>query len=205
MDTVGENFEIKKRVLLRSSPLSRKNEAPLLVNLRMIDTKPSAGYFTHQNLIGGILLEGKFGSVYRNRLIDRSVMPSDWQLRPESKPTSMAVFSDGGLLSNKANKIGNESKIVPLGYDRVSKITFGNRDFFYNLVQYMCDDASLSALRGKAWKLRLLDKVKTNESGNIVKWLNLLLPLAGIALLGGWFTWWRKRRNGRETKRPMLR
>ena len=112
----------------------------------------------------------------------------------------MAVFSDGGMLSNKVSRVaGKEPAISPLGYDRVSKITWGNRDFFYNLVQYMSDDASLVSLRGKSWQLRLLDKEKVNNQGNLIKWANLLLPLL-LVILGGVLFWWSRKRKNEKGK-----
>ena len=83
----------------------------------------------------------------------------------------------------------------------VSKITFGNRDFFVNLVQFLSDDASLIGLRGKTWQLRLLDKVKVNAQGNFYKWLNLALPLMLILISAILFTWGRKRMN----EKPFLK
>jgi len=195
MDTVGENPEIKKSVLLSSSPFSRKNEAPMLVNLKMIDAAPTRSFFNKSNLMTGVLLEGKFTSVFKNRMISQPGIPAGQKLITESIPTKMAVFSDGGLISNKVNRASKEPVTVPLGYDRVSKITFGNKDFFLNLVQYLTDDAELVGLKGKSWQLRMLDKVKVSELSLFYKWLNLILPLALIATAGLLFTWRRKRRN----------
>jgi ABC-2 type transport system permease protein len=195
IDTVGENPGMKKSVILCSSPFSRKNEAPLSVDLRMIDAVPSKSFFNRSNLVTGILLEGKFNSVFKNRIIDQYHIPADFKVLVQSPSTQMAVFSDGGLLSNKVNRATNEPKTAPLGYDRVSKITFGNRDFFCNLVQYFCDDASLIELRSKSWQIRLLDKVKVNNQNWLIKWTNLLLPLILIILGGIAFTWRRKHRN----------
>jgi ABC-2 type transport system permease protein len=192
IDTVGDNPLIKKSILLSTSEFSRKNEAPLMVNLRMIDVVPSASFFNKSKLITGVLLEGKFGSVFKNRIIDQPGLPSDFKLIQESKPTQIAVFSDGGLISNKVNRAAKEPKIAPLGYDRVSKLTFGNRDFFVNLVQFMSDDASLIGLKGKTWQLRLLDKVKVSSQGNLVSWLNLVIPL--IIILSGGFLFNRRRK-----------
>ena len=196
MDTVGENPDVKKSVLLGSSSFSRKNEAPMQVSLRMIDVVPSREFFNRSNLMVGILLAGKFSSVFRNRMTDQLGMPAGFQLVTGSTATQMAVFSDGGLLSNKVSRTaGKEPAISPLGYDRVSKITFGNRDFFYNLVQFMSDDASLVSLRGKSWQLRLLDKVRVSNQGSLIKWMNLMLPLLLIILGGVLFSWSRKRKN----------
>ena len=195
MDTVGDNPGMKKSILLSTSTYTRRNEAPLLVNLRMIDVVPSAEFFNQSNLITGILLEGKFSSVFKNRIIEQPGIPAGFKLIPESKITQMAVFSDGGLISSRVNRASGEPKIVPLGYDRVSKLTFGNRDFFVNLIQYMSDDAALVGLKGKVWQLRLLDKVKLSGQGTLMAWLNLVLPMFLIISGGIMFARRRKRMN----------
>ena len=197
IDTVGENVMVKKSVLLQSSAFSRRNEVPLLVNLRMIDVVPTRDFFNRSNLITGILLEGKFSSVFKNRMIDKAGLPPDFKLIQESVPTKMVLFSDGGLLSNKVNRAAKSAKTAPLGYDRVSKITFGNRDFFINLVQYLSDDAALVELRGKSWQLRLLDKSKISGQNLFIRWLNLLLPLVLILSGGVLFVWRRKMKNAK--------
>jgi len=202
IDTVGENPDIKKRILLSSSPMSRRNETPVMVNLQMIDVVPTSDYFNSSNLIAGLLLEGKFPSVFKNRMVELTGFPSGYTLLQESRPTRMAVFSDGGLISNKVNRSAREPAILPLGYDRATKITFGNRDFFTNLVQYLSDDDALMALRGKSMQLRLLDKVKVNGQTTWYKWLNLLLPMFVILSAGALFTWRRRQWNvKRKVKR----
>jgi len=192
LDTVGEHSGIRKQVLLRSSDFSRRNQVPMQVSLGMIDVVPSRDFFNKSNLVTGILLEGKFSSVYKNRMLDQTGFSSDFKIDKESAPTKIAVFSDGGLISNRVNRITNEPLYSTLGYDRVSKITYGNRDLFLNLVQYLTDDVALYELRGKSWQLRLLDKVKVNASDNFYRWINLLLPLV-ILLVGGLLFTWRRR------------
>lgn len=198
LDTVGENPRIRKQVLLRSSAMSRKTEAPMMVNLRMIDMVPSREFFNRSGLISGILLEGRFSSVFKNRILDKAGLPTDFEFIPEGVPSKVAVFSDGGLLSNKVGRLSSVPQPAPLGYDRVSKITFGNRDFFVNLVQYLSDDASLSDLKNRTLRIRMLDKVKIGEQGPWMRWLNLLLPLMLILSGGILFAWIRGRRNSGE-------
>lgn len=194
MDTVGEDPVMKRTILLRSSAFSRKTDAPLMVNLRMIDAVPSRAFFNRSDLITGILLEGKFTSVFKNRMVDPSALSPGRQFQSESRPTQLAFFSDGGLINNKVNRALKEPKTEPLGYDRVSKITWGNRDLFVNLVQFMADEEALSGLRSKTWQLRLLDKTKISEEGQLISWINLLAPLFLILLGGLVFSAWRKRR-----------
>ena len=116
----------------------------------MIDAAPSREFFNRSNITTGILLEGKFSSVFKNRIVDKTALPSGFTFLPESKPTAIAVFSDGGLLSNKVSYATSEPKISPLGYDRVSKLTYGNRDFFFNLMLYLSDDAIAVWFKGQS-------------------------------------------------------
>jgi ABC-2 type transport system permease protein len=202
MDTVGENPQVHKQVLLRSSNFSRKNLVPMQVSLGMIDVVPSRDFFNKANLVTGVLLEGKFSSVYKNRMLDKTGFRSDFKIVKESIPTKMAVFSDGGLISNRVNRTTKEPVYASLGYDRVSKITYGNSDFFLNLVQYLSDDKALYELRTKTWQLRLLDKIKVNSSANFYRWLNLLLPMTILLIFGLLFAWRRREKNEKiEAKR----
>ncbi|MCE1199818.1 MAG: gliding motility-associated ABC transporter substrate-binding protein GldG [Marinilabiliales bacterium] len=182
LDTVGEDPEVHKKVLMTTSPYSRRIVAPLSVNLRMIDMAPSRDYFNHPGFITGVMLEGRFTSVFKNRIVNQGMVAPGFRLIERSEPARVIVFSDGGLMSNKVSRSAKDPKTAPLGYDRVSRLTFGNKDFFVSLIHYCCDDAGLSGLRNKSWQLRTLDKVKLHEHLLWIKWVNLLLPVLMVIL-----------------------
>ena len=200
LDTVGDHPDIKRTILLSSSPFSRKSETPLQVSLQLIDMVPTQKSFNRSNLITGILLEGKFGSVFKNRMVSELGWSQDQPLLTESAMTQMALFTDGGLLSNKVNRMTREPQISPLGFDRVTKITYGNKEFFTNLIHFMAGDERLMALRAKNWPLRLLDKVKLNSQATFYRWLNLLLPILLVLLGGLLFNWRRGKSYEKQTR-----
>jgi ABC-2 type transport system permease protein len=180
IDTVAGLGDIRKTVILSSSPYGRIVRTPAAVSLSAIDSPPARELFSLPFIPTGVLLEGTFQSIFRNRLLDNlGVLPSE--VIPESPETKMMVFSDGNLIANKVRyNPGSEPDILPLGYDRVSKQTFGNREFFMNAIQYLNDDEGIMELRNRTVKLRLLDKVKLRENRRFYSGLNTAGPIALI-------------------------
>jgi len=195
IDLVGDSSQIKKTVILTSSPYSRLNRSPMIVNLAMIDAPPARDLFTRQFIPTGALLEGKFSSVFKNRMISQLGLPVSTPPITEGKETKMMFFSNGRLIANKVNRQGDKLKIIPSGYDPVSNITFGNKDFFINAVNYLCDDSGLMELRSRTMQIRLLDKVKLREEIHLWQVVNVLAPVLFILIAGIIFWFYRHRRN----------
>ena len=102
----------------------------------------------------------------------------------KSMPTKMVVIGDAGLIANKVNYAQQPPKIQELGYDRVSKQTFGNKEFLLNTIYYLNDETGTMQLRSRTVQLRLLDKVKLREEKSFWQWLNLVVPLVVVLLFG---------------------
>ena len=94
----------------------------------------------------------------------------------------MIVLSDGDLIRNEVQF--SSQKPYPLGYDKYTNQTYGNKNFILNCVNYLCDDSGLISVRARELTMRLLDKkkVKTQQ----LKWqlINVLLPLLLILTFG---------------------
>jgi ABC-2 type transport system permease protein len=196
IDVPGDTDKVRKKILLTSSPYARINRSPMIVNLGMIDAPPARNLFTRQFIPTGVLLEGKFSSVFKNRMTDQLGLPAgSAQPVSESKETRMMVFSNGRLLSNKLNRQGDKFKVIPAGFDPVSNITFGNKDFFINAVNYLCDDSGLMALRSRTMQIRLLDKVRLREEILLWQILNVTAPVLLILIAGFIFWFYRHSRN----------
>jgi len=91
----------------------------------------------------------------------------------------MIVISDGDMISNYVSKRGT---MYPLGYDLLTRQTYGNKNFILNCVDYLCDQENIVALRGKEFKIRLLDHAKAENP--LYSWLALTLPLFVILIYG---------------------
>ena len=106
----------------------------------------------------------------------------------------MIFISDGGLIANKLSYKDGKYAPLPLGYDKVSNITFGNKEFLVNAVHYLCDDSGLMELRSRTMQMRLLDKVKLREQKLFWQLFNVFLPVA-LILFGGIMFWFLRRRK----------
>ena len=113
---------------------------------------------------------------------------------PESQPSKMIVFSDGSLIANKVTYSAGKYNPLPLGFDKVSNTTFGNKEFLINAVHYLCDDSGLMELRSRTMQMRLLDKVKLREQKSYWQIFNVFIPVV-IILFGGLLFWYRRKRH----------
>jgi ABC-2 type transport system permease protein len=196
IDTIQARVNIKKTPLLVSSDFSAKKKVPAIISLEEIKKNPDRGEFSNPGLIAGILLEGKFESAFMNRGIDQYFEQTP-EIIASSIPTRMAIISDGDIISNDVKYSSNRPSINPLGYDRYTRQTFGNKEFLVNLIQYLADDNNLLKLRGREFKMRLLDKEKITSARK--KWIaiNMLIPSIIVILFGAAFSYFRTRRYSR--------
>jgi len=183
VDTVSGNRKLAKSVILSTSPYARKVKSPSSVSLENIKNPPARELFTEAFIPVGVLVEGEFTSVFENRMIENlGINATNFQT--VSKPTKMVVIGDAGLISNKVNYAQQPPQIQTLGYDRVSKLTFGNKEFLLNTIFYLNDETGIMQLRSRTVQLRLLDKVKLREEKGSWQWLNLVIPLIVVLLFG---------------------
>lgn len=195
IDTVGggENT-IEKTFLLASSRLTRVQKVPALISLSQVKDQPSQEEFNRSFLPVAVLLEGEFESVFVNRLLDGFDLKGEYVFREKSPGTKMIVIADGDMIKNDVRMTPNGPAITPLGYDRFSNQTFGNKDFILNAVNYLTDETGIMSSRSREFKLRLLDKQKIRDEK--LKWqlINVVLPILIVVIFGFIITLIRKRK-----------
>lgn len=192
IDTI-ESENVNKTVLLTTSKFSRLQMAPARVSLNMLREEPDPKMFNKQNIPVAVLLEGNFTSNYVNRIPDQIASSSEIDFKKTSVLTSMIVVSDGDVIANYVSKKGN---IYPLGYDRFTGQNYGNKNFILNCIDYLCGNKAILGLRGKEFKLRLLDAAKT-ENRAAIQWVNLLIPAFIVLIFGFIFNFLRKKKFAR--------
>jgi ABC-2 type transport system permease protein len=201
IDLVG-NEQIKKTVLLSSSPRSKLTPAPARVSLNILKESPQPEQYVSGELPLAVLLEGNFTSLYKNRPLDpQDLLRNNKSIgfRQEGVSSKMIVVADGDVIKNFYNPVNG--KIAPLGLDRYTGEIFGNKEFLLNAMNYLCDDSGLISIRSRTIRLRLLDETKVKMQLLSIQLKNILIPIALVIVLGIAIFSIRKRRFARPTKR----
>jgi gliding-associated putative ABC transporter substrate-binding component GldG len=142
--------------------------------------------------LAAALFEGTFTSLFQNRILPGD--PRSSTFVSSGKSGKVLICADGDVIVNDYDYKRNTP--LPLGFDRVLNKTFGNKDFVMHALDYMTDSNGLITSRNKEVAIRGLDKVKVQENRKFWQGLNLLLPLALIALLGALRYYIRLRKYG---------
>ena len=198
IDTVGQDREIRKTVLLYTSPHSRVVHPPLLISLKEANSLPAPELFNKASLPVSVLLEGTFHSAFRNRLIDDIVGQQGFKIREESKPSKMIIVADGDLIRNGVNITAKGPVPLPLAPDKYSGGTFGNKDFIVNCLNYLVDDNGIMELRSREMKLRLLDKEIIRQHRVMIQIINVMAPIILVIISGLIYDFLRKKKYSRN-------
>jgi len=178
--------QVRKTVLLASSQSSRERDVPLYINMEEVTVQPDPALYQSAHLPIGILLEGRFESFFLNYPVPEGVLPADWQTLKEGEPASIFILADGDIAANEVQYERGAFRAQPLGYDRYTRQTFGNREFIMNVVNYMTDQTGIMELRSREFKLRLLNNELISQKSQLLKWklINTLLPLLLVLISG---------------------
>jgi ABC-2 type transport system permease protein len=194
IDTVKAT-DIRKTILLQSSPNARTVATPALISLETIKSASDPRVFQQSNVPVGALLEGKFQSLYANRI---SAAMADSFTRVYQQPflksgirdARVIVCADGDLVLNELN----ENRPLPLGFSKDINYTFANAEFLSNILDYCVNPSGILEARSKDYSLRLLDPEKTEDGRTLWQLINIALPLSVIIICGLVFQYIRKRK-----------
>lgn len=183
IDTLKNN--IKKTVLLKSSPESKVVGAPIELGLHQFMENLNEAEYTKGNQTLGVLLEGEFTSAFKNRVKPfQAAKPLD-----DGKASKMIVIADGDVVNyTYVNK-----KPLLNGLDQWTQQVYGNKDFLMNSMNYLLDDKGLINIRSKNVELPLLDEKKVADNYTFTQFITVGLPIVILALFGILFTYLRKR------------
>ncbi len=194
LDTVRAEG-IEKTFLLRSSANARVLEAPAKVDLEFWQIAPDIKQFTVHDTTVAALLEGKFRSLYANR-IPKSFADSmaAYNIPVRSvcdSETKMIVVADGDIA---ISQVSPQYGPMPMGYNFFTNYTFANKEFFSNCVEYLVNPSGILETRAKNFTLRLLDLKKVKEQKATWQFINIALPVLIIILFGFIYQQLRKRK-----------
>ncbi|MBL0054671.1 MAG: gliding motility-associated ABC transporter substrate-binding protein GldG [Chitinophagaceae bacterium] len=201
IDTV-EAEGIRKTILLSSSAHARTISTPALISGSENVNAPEDDKFKKADIPVAVLLEGKFQSLFKNRLpaaYADSLAKYGGTFRPECLvDNKMIIIADGDMALNAVVK--NEP--LAMGMNRFTagsqyQYPFANRDFIQNCLDYLLNTSGLLEAKSKDYTLRLLDKKKADEQRTTWQLLNIALPVLLLVLFALIYQWRRKRKYSR--------
>jgi len=187
---------IQSEIILNSSDYSRSLQTPAIVEWKSIKNEEDLKMFTKKEIPVGVLLTGKFKSLFANRL---SIAEMDSLQKMQGMPflqsceteNNMIILSDGDILMNSVSESDGP---LAMGMNSYTRQQFANRDFVNNMLFYLTGGKEVMAARGKSFKLRLLDKGKVESERTFWQLINILVPLLITIIMAFLFPWLRRRK-----------
>ena len=195
--TNNADNSVRKEILLITSNATHVSQTPCIISLRqlMTDAQNENYWFTRYQPVAA-LLEGEFTSIFPSR--SRPVPPeieNPLPHRDQSVPTRMLVVADGDIIRNELEQTTQGWRVLPLGYDRTTRQTFGNRDFLLNALLYLTEEEDWMSLRNRQFKLRLLNNAAVSANRRFWQTTNMLVPIVALLAAAGINFAVRRKRN----------
>ncbi len=194
IDLINNSAEIKKEVLLTSSADAYLVKVPEPINFDIEHIQEDAGYFNQPFIPVAVSLEGQFNSAFSNRLVPDSIFSNNNEKLYKSRETKMIVVSSSDIITNGIQGHGEDSQIIPMGYDRVSQTQYGNRDFIVNALNWLTDDAGLMNLRTRQQQMFILNKKVSYENRDRYAVINIAFPVLFMLIVIGGAILYRKKK-----------
>jgi len=188
IDTV-EAEGIRKTYVLHSSANSRNISTPALISPNENRNAPEDGLFKSNGIPVAVLLEGKFNSLYKNRVSKAqsdSLVQSGGFKESTVEDNKLIVVADGDMV---LNDVSNKQGPLPMGMNLFTAGTqyeyqFANREFVLNCLEYLTGNSNIISTRNKEIVLRLLDTKKVEAEKTKWQLINIALPIVVIILFG---------------------
>ncbi|GGE66847.1 protein involved in gliding motility GldG [Pedobacter psychrotolerans] len=173
VDSIGVKG-LKKTFILNTSPFNKVYTTPKPFSLQMIGEQLDPRAFQSVPQHVSLMMEGSFPSVFAGRPLPTGIS-APFTLDSKSRLTKMIVIGDGDIFRNQVSE--RDHSPFPLGFDRFSQRTYGNKALLLNIVDYFTDEDNLIVLRNKEVKIRLLDKSKIKLEKAKWQFINIAVPL----------------------------
>ena len=182
IDPVVSDSDVQKIPLLKTSNYTKISNSPVYITLGMLRQTPDQRMFSQKSQNTAYLLNGKFESLYANRMTSGIMESKEIGFKTSSEPTSMIVVTDGDIIRNQFHI--PKGYPLPLGFDQYTQITYGNKDFIENAVSYLVEGEGLIGIRSRELKIRLLDMKKIKDNALLWQIVNVVLPSVIMIIFG---------------------
>ncbi|MBI35112.1 MAG: gliding motility-associated ABC transporter substrate-binding protein GldG [Flavobacteriales bacterium] len=182
--------DIKFTTLYQTSGNNRYKKLPSRISFReTANEKIISDNFKKGSKPVALLLEGEFGSYFKNRIAPEFTANKKIKFKDVSGKNKMIVIADGDI---GKNWFSQRQEMIPLGTDQYSNVFYDNKKFLVNCANYLLGDEELISVRSKKIKMRLLDSKMVKEKKGFITILNTALPIGIILLISFVFIIFRK-------------
>lgn len=187
---------VKKTILLQSSANARVIPTPERVSFDFFQIAPDIKEFNKSYVPAAVLLEGKFQSLFANRLpramADTLARLYNTPFRAEADPgAKLILVGDGDL---PVSQVSQKDGPLPMGMNLFTRVPYANKDFYENALDYLVNPSGILETRAKDYTLRLLDPKKVEEKKGLWQMINVALP---VLLVLGFAVGYQRLRRGR--------
>src|SRR6185503_17390503 len=172
---------ITKTPLLSSSANSRIISTPAIISRNENRNAPEDEKFRQHDIPVAYLLEGKFTSVFRNRVSGATADSLKARGVPFMETSAgngkMIIVGDGDIV---LNDVSSKDGPLPMGLNFFNlgsqyEYQFANREFLLNCIEYLASNPAISETRNKDIVLRLLDPTKVKQQRSTWQFINIAL------------------------------
>lgn len=187
---------VHKTVLLASSANSRSLSTPAIVSLNSLRTEEDVKTFNKVNIPVAVLLEGRFSSLFTNRLSQATMdtlaglYKQPFRAAPV-QDNKMIVIADGDIASNVVTKSQGP---LTMGFNQFTNYQYANKDFILNCIEYLVNPSGILETRAKDYTLRLLDPGKVEAEKTQWQLINIGVPVLLVVVFGFVYQALRKRK-----------
>lgn len=192
------NKSIKPTVLLASSAQTTLKPALNFIQLDEVNIENPEEYRMGR-IPMAVLVEGDFSSAYAMRY-ERKEFPN---FKGATQNGKMVVISDGDVLKNNLwrgvpMRLGEDKYSMRPDNPNMQPKTYANQTFLMNTMDYLLGNEDFLALRNRQLQTPKLSESKVVMEKKSWQMKNLLIPTLIILLVGGFATWYRKRKYTRK-------
>ena len=189
---------IRKTILLSTSPAARSLPTPARVEWESIRTQEDLASFNVPSIPVAVLLEGRFASLYANRIgraqaDSLQVVQGTPFMSASTSEGKMVVVADGDLA---LNDVSQQDGPLQMGMNAYTRQQYANRSFLLNTLEYLTDSTGILETRSKDYTLRLLDDKRVEAERLQWQLMDIVAPMLLMLLFIAAWQFWRKRRFG---------
>lgn len=176
---------IQHTVLLATDTNSRRMSTPALVSLNSVKDDNDLAQFNAAHIPVAVLVEGKFQSLFANRLtpfVQDSVAKSLGMpfIKAAEKAGQQIFCSDADLVTNVVSPTTGP---LAMGELPLENYRFANREFLLNCVDYLVSNSKIFETRNKDFTFRVLNRQKVQEEKTKWQLINIGIPILLLFIL----------------------